>query len=244
MRHRGGAPNAAQLARAKKPKPKGPSPADSVGLVPFRPDELAFFWDPRPWLPDIRDRFAAGRPGSSDIRDAIIEADDEGGRGYLRWFKDAMTWGLTDAGKRFVEASISTRKIRKAREWTAHPKPHPKPAESVLPPSAGLVLPADFRVPDQGSTGSAVGHAMATAYRVVGVDLAVAGSEATVAIVARVEKGTDRIVVHGVERLDAVHDGAAPIVAGEEDDDVDEPAETPEEEIARLVAEQAADREK
>lgn len=137
MRHRGGAPNATQLAsyakvrRAARAKPNGPT---------FSAEELAFFWEPRPWVPDILERFAKGRPGSSDIRDAIIASDDEGGDGHLHWLKDVMSWVLTDSGKQFVTLALSTRRLRIAREWAST-------SGSVKVGSVGVVDPKLEEIP-------------------------------------------------------------------------------------------------
>ncbi len=81
----------------------------------FSLEELAFFWNPRRWIPDIVARF--DWPGTSDVRDAIIMLDDEGGYGFLHWYADRASWGLTGKGKRWVEDLLSKGKIRKARDW-------------------------------------------------------------------------------------------------------------------------------
>lgn len=114
MRHRGGAPNGHVLALRAAARRAASAPPD--GPV-FSAEELAFFWQPRPWLPDIKERFGKGRPGSSDIRDAIIAADDEGGTNDLRWHKEAMAWGLTEKGKKLVSIALSPARLRRARDW-------------------------------------------------------------------------------------------------------------------------------
>ncbi len=71
--------------------------------------ELAFFAVHRKWC-RIVERFGDG----SDVRDAIISSDEDGGLGFLRWYPATMSWVLTDKGKRWVEP----RRIAKAlREW-------------------------------------------------------------------------------------------------------------------------------
>lgn len=88
---------------------------------PFDLAELAFFWNPRRWV-EIVARFGEARAGSSDIRDAIIEVDDEGGHGFLHWHKDLQAWALTDKGKRWVndsvlDGSLSSRRRNRERTW-------------------------------------------------------------------------------------------------------------------------------
>lgn len=120
----------------------------------FALEELAFFWNPRKWIPDIVARF--DWPGTSDVRDAIIMLDDEGGHGFLHWYADRAAWGLTDKGKRWVEDLLSKGRIRKARDWqpsvkpdplpetitlrgvTEEPEPEPEPEPSAEPPPPAL----------------------------------------------------------------------------------------------------------
>lgn len=88
---------------------------------PFDLVELAFFWNPRRWT-EIVARFGELRAGSSDIRDAIIEVDDEGGHGFLHWHKDLQAWALTDKGKKWVndsvlDGTISQRRLNRELRW-------------------------------------------------------------------------------------------------------------------------------
>jgi|SRR5579859_2587695 len=94
----------------------------------FAVGELAFFWNPRCWVPDIVERFG-DRTGSSDIRDAIIEVDDEGGLCFLHWYPDRGAWGLTDKGKQWVSKLVSSREIARERDWqpSAPPPANPTP---------------------------------------------------------------------------------------------------------------------
>jgi hypothetical protein len=60
--------------------------------------ELAFFAIPRRWNPWIVARFG----DDSDVRDAIIHADTDGGLGWLYWMAPKMSWVLSEKGKRWV----------------------------------------------------------------------------------------------------------------------------------------------
>jgi predicted RNA-binding Zn-ribbon protein involved in translation (DUF1610 family) len=64
----------------------------------FSREELAFFAIPRRWVPWIVGRFG----DESDVRDAIIHADDDGGLGFLHWVSPEMSWVLSGRGKRWV----------------------------------------------------------------------------------------------------------------------------------------------
>lgn len=99
-------------------------------LRSFEARELAFFWNPRAW-PDIVARFGTDMPGSSDIRDAIIVVDDEGGIGFLRWHANLGSWCLTDKGKTWVRNMVGPRILVKERDW--------KPAEDVAALAAAAV---------------------------------------------------------------------------------------------------------
>lgn len=111
---------------------------------PFDLVELAFFWNPRRWV-EIVARFGEARAGSSDIRDAIIEVDDEGGHGFLHWHKDLQAWALTDKGKAWVRDFLSPRRLNNARSWSlpeeaATPAPAEKPVvqEDEKPPAEAV----------------------------------------------------------------------------------------------------------
>jgi hypothetical protein len=108
----------------------------------FELEELAFFWEPRPWKPDIEERFGPSRPGSSDIRDAIIVVDDEGGHGFLHWYPDRAAWGLTDKGKGWVAGLLSAAKLRDARDWKPK-KPAPRPAKPPPPEPQPVEFPEE-----------------------------------------------------------------------------------------------------
>lgn len=107
----------------------------------FSVAELAFFWNPRRWRPDIVERFAAKRPGSMDIRDAIIEVDDEGGAGFLHWHKDLASWALTAKGKSWVVRLGSPAVTARERDWVAKGKPQKIKASELGESVAGDVLP-------------------------------------------------------------------------------------------------------
>lgn len=93
-----------------------------MSIISLSLEELAFFWSPRAW-PDINERLGGNqRPGSSDVRDAIIEVDDDGGAGFLRWHKDTMSWALTDKGKAHVESFLGPRRLKREQEWRSSRK--------------------------------------------------------------------------------------------------------------------------
>lgn len=82
----------------------------------FAPFELAFFWKPRNWK-EISARFGEDRTGSSDIRDAIIEVDEDGGLGLLRWHAAIKSWALTDVGKKRVGDLAAPKMAAAERDW-------------------------------------------------------------------------------------------------------------------------------
>lgn len=96
----------------------------------FDMQELAFFACPRRWIPIIVERFG----DDSDVRDAIIHSDEDGGLGFLRWKAAAGTWELTEKGKRWVG---NRRMMKELREWPdtrvsgaeEPPAPPPPPEE-------------------------------------------------------------------------------------------------------------------
>lgn len=82
----------------------------------FAPFELAFFWKPRNWK-EISARFGDARSGSADIRDAIIEVDEDGGLGLLRWHAAIKSWALTDVGKKRVSDLAAPKMAAAERDW-------------------------------------------------------------------------------------------------------------------------------
>lgn len=78
----------------------------------FSLDELAFFVVQRNWKAIVA-RFG----DESNIRDAIILADDEGGLGFLHWEAGSPgelgTWVLTDRGKIWV----GPRALARGERW-------------------------------------------------------------------------------------------------------------------------------
>ncbi len=80
----------------------------------FDKEELAFFAVPRPWK-QIELRFdCRTQKDENPFRDAFIEADDDGGMGFLRWLKDRRSWVLTDKGKSWVGPEL----LAKGRAWS------------------------------------------------------------------------------------------------------------------------------
>lgn len=74
----------------------------------FSKSELAFFAVPRSWR-EIELRFPCRSPDDErDLRDAIIQADDDGGFGFIKWHADKQSWCLTDRGKQWVGKSLVT----------------------------------------------------------------------------------------------------------------------------------------
>jgi len=71
---------------------------DMTDANAFKPSELAFFDGGRTWL-EIVERFKEGRRVGA-ITDAVMDADNEGGRGFLRWSQVAQQWSLTPAGRK------------------------------------------------------------------------------------------------------------------------------------------------
>ena len=68
---------------------------------PFLVAELAFFCVPRTWK-EVMGHFRPQR-SASDILDAIIEADCDGGRGFIDWRGRIRAWVLTDEGREYVD---------------------------------------------------------------------------------------------------------------------------------------------
>ncbi len=107
----------------------------------FDMQELAFFAVPRKWLPSIVARFG----DDSDVRDAIIHFDEDGGCGYLRWKAAAATWELTQKGRNWLEA-FAPRAISNAlREWPdtrgSEKWSDPPPARAPEPPKRSFLCP-------------------------------------------------------------------------------------------------------
>lgn len=92
---------------------------------PFSPTELGFFAVPRPWT-EINERFQSSAPrDEAELRDSIIDVDDDGGLGFLHWHKEVQggSWRLTDKGERFAGA----RAVEAGKRWRSN-------ADRPIPP--------------------------------------------------------------------------------------------------------------
>ncbi len=104
----------------------------------FSREELAFFAVPRTWIPWIVARFG----DDSDVRDAIIHSDTDGGLGFLFWMKAKQSWVLSDKGKRWV----GNRALMKGARWELPPPPPvapEKPKSFLCPVCEAKSLGAD-----------------------------------------------------------------------------------------------------
>lgn len=183
----------------------------------FTLEELAFFWHPRVWA-EIVARFGEGHGGShADVRDAIILVDQDGGLGFLRWHPRKMAWALTDKGKDWVSDLLSKKKLAEARDWRPPAEALAAAEAEVKENAAGIAEEVAKEAAEKRAKTDPVGSVLTVAR----IAEAVADLEE-----ANPPPPDGNYVVHAV-----VHPDKVEVLR----------AETPEEELARLAAEQEAD---